>query len=205
MARRTGSQGEATEARIHAAAERLFAARGYAAVSMRQIAAEVGVQVGTIYLYVPDKQTLLSRMMVRHMEAVLANWRKVDPGAQVEAMSRLEAFVRFHVGYHIDLPEAVFIAYMELRSLEEDGLAQVTELRRAYEAELETILVAGEAEGVWTLSDGRVACMGIIAMLTGVTTWFRAGGRLGKPEVEAHYWALVRGMVLAKGLAQAAE
>lgn len=205
MARRIGSQGEATEARIHAAAERLFAARGYAAVSMRQIASEVGVQVGTIYLYVPDKQTLLSRMMVRHMEAVLANWRAADPGETVGAMARLEAFVRFHVGYHIDLPEAVFIAYMELRSLEAEGMARVTALRRAYEAELETILSAGVAQGAWALVDQRVSCLAIVAMLTGVTTWFRDGGRLSKAQVEGHYWGLVRGLVSGASVARAAE
>ena len=48
MARTQGSRGEITGPLVRDAARRLFARHGYAAVSMRQIAAEVGVQVGTI-------------------------------------------------------------------------------------------------------------------------------------------------------------
>ena len=41
-------------------AEAEFYRHGYAAVSMRQIAAEVGVQAGALYAYTPDKQALLA-------------------------------------------------------------------------------------------------------------------------------------------------
>ena len=51
MARKTGSRSETTGPRVREAALRLFARHGYAAVSMRQIAAEVGVQAGALYLY----------------------------------------------------------------------------------------------------------------------------------------------------------
>ena len=44
MARKPGSRAEITGPRLRDAALRLFARDGYAAVSMRQIAAEVGVQ-----------------------------------------------------------------------------------------------------------------------------------------------------------------
>ena len=45
MARTAGSKGDVTGPRIFAAAERLIAEQGYAAVSMRAIAKEVGLQV----------------------------------------------------------------------------------------------------------------------------------------------------------------
>ena len=48
MARKSGSHSQITGPRIKQAALRLFAAEGYAAVSMRQIAKDVGVQVGMI-------------------------------------------------------------------------------------------------------------------------------------------------------------
>ena len=49
MARTQGSHSELTGPRIRKAALGLFARYGYAAVSMRQIACEVGVQVGALY------------------------------------------------------------------------------------------------------------------------------------------------------------
>ena len=45
---------------------------------------------------------------------------------------------------------------------------------------------------VFRVSDPRLATMALIAMLTGVTAWYREGGRLGRAEVEAIYWDMVR-------------
>lgn len=185
MARKTGSHSDITGPRIRAVAERLFARHGYAAVSMRQIAAEVGVQAGALYLYTPDKQSLLADMMRDHMEELLTALAAL-PGVPDPA-TRLAQFARFHVGYHIARPDAVFVAYMELRNLEPDNFATVEALRRRYEDALEAILQAGRAAGGFTLPDPKLATLALIAMLTGVTNWYREGGRLSRADVETIY------------------
>ena len=53
-----------TKPKISEIALHLFAERGYAAVSMRQIASKVGLQVGALYNYFPDKQTILSELLI---------------------------------------------------------------------------------------------------------------------------------------------
>jgi len=190
MARKTGSHAEVTGPRVRAAAERLFARHGFAAVSMRKIAAEVGLQAGALYLYTPDKQTLLFELMRAHLEELLAAWSKSDPLG--DPLDRLEAFCRFHIRFHLERPDAVFIAYMELRSLEPGNFAAIEELRRRYEAALESILSDGQMQGVFAVPDARLATMALIAMLTGVNTWYREGGRLSRDRVEEIYWDLVR-------------
>ena len=105
MARKSGSHSDITGPRIRGAAERLIARHGFAAVSMRQIAAEVGVQVGALYLYTPDKQTLLFDLMREHLEGVLAAWDAVYKPA--DPLGRLQAFTLFHIRYHLDRPDAV--------------------------------------------------------------------------------------------------
>ena len=72
MARKTGSHSQITGPRVREAALRLIARHGFAAVSMRQIAADVGVQAGALYNYIPDKQALLFELMKRHMDDLLA-------------------------------------------------------------------------------------------------------------------------------------
>ena len=42
---------------------------------------------------------------------------------------------------------------------------------------------------------GGLAAMALIAMLTGVTNWYREGGRLDRAAVADHYWTLARGAV----------
>jgi AcrR family transcriptional regulator len=193
MARKTGSHSEITGPRVRAAALRLFARHGYAAVSMRRIAEEVGVQAGALYLYTPDKQSLLFDLMKGHMDELLAAWAAVPvrPGAR----DRLEDFVRFHIRFHLDRPEAVFLSYMELRNLEPANFAEIEALRRAYETELEAILRDGVATGDFVVPDTKLATLAVIAMLTGVTTWYREGGRLSADAVAGLYWEMVRGAV----------
>lgn len=190
MARTTGSHSDITGPRVRAAALALFARHGYAAVSMRQIAREVGVQAGALYNYTPDKQSLLFDLMQTHMTELLdACHQRAD---DLPPLAALEAFTRLHLRFHSERPDEVFIAYMELRNLTEDNFAIIEELRRTYEDELEHILRAGVASGDFAVSDPKIATMAVIAMLTGVNTWFREGGRLSLDEVEQIYWDMVR-------------
>ncbi|MGR3821012.1 MAG: TetR/AcrR family transcriptional regulator [Salipiger marinus] len=190
MARTTGSHSEITGPRIREAALRLFAKHGYAAVSMRQIAREVGVQVGALYNYTPDKQALLFSLLQGHMDELLAAWEAEPRGADPRA--GLESFVRFHIRFNLARPEAIFISYMELRNLEPAPFAAIESLRKTYEQELEAILAQGRDAGVFQLDEPRITAFALIAMLTGVNTWYRADGRLSEPEVASLYWDMTR-------------
>lgn len=189
MARTQGSHSDITGPRVRDAALRLFAQGGYAAVSMRAIAAEVGVQAGALYNYTPDKQTLLFDLMRAHMEELLA---QSGAAGDTPPAQRLDDFVEFHIRFHADRPDAVFIAYMELRNLTPENFAAIENLRRQYEDGLEAILRTGVAQGVFAECDTKVVTLAVIAMLTGVNTWFRAGGRLSLDQVVAQYCDMVR-------------
>ena len=195
MARKQGSHSDITGPKVRDAALRLIARDGFAAVSMRQIAAEVGVQAGALYNYTPDKQTLLFDLMREHMEDLLATLDRAVLGD--DPMERLEAFTRFHIRYHLPRRDEVFVSYMELRNLTPENFAAVELLRRRYEDVLEGILINGCVRRVFEVSDTRVATLGLIALLTGITNWYRSGGRLGIGEVERIYWDLVRKSVAA--------
>lgn len=193
MARKQGSHADITGPRVREAALRLFARHGFAAVSMRQIAAEVGVQAGALYLYTPDKQTLLFDLMRDHLEELLDDWAPGDG----PPLDELERFTRHHIRFHLVRPELVFIAYMELRNLEPENFGVIEGLRKTYEDRLESILIRGVDAGVFAVPDTKLATLAIIAMLTGVTTWYREGGRLDVGAIEAIYWDMVRRAVAA--------
>ncbi len=195
MARKPGSRSDITGPRIRRAARALFARHGFAAVSMRQIAAEVGVQAGALYLYTPDKETMLVDLLREHMDELIAAWDATEPSGAPDA--RLEAFVRFHITFNLDHAEAVFLSYMELRNLGSANFSVIEALRRSYEDRLESILKAGQASGVFAVADTKLATMAIIAMLNGVNTWYREGGRLSRSAVGGIYWDMVRKAVAA--------
>lgn len=170
---------------------RLFARHGFAAVSMRQIAAEVDMQAGALYNYTPDKQTLLFDLMLRHMQELLAALEDagIDEGTPC---ARLDRFVRFHVSWHLPRRDGVFLSYMELRNLLPDNFARIEELRRAYEDALEKILRDGIRENAFQVRESRLTAMALISLLTGVTNWYSADGRLDQAAIEELYVGLVR-------------
>ncbi|KJS19487.1 MAG: TetR family transcriptional regulator [Hoeflea sp. BRH_c9] len=194
MARRAGSTGAETAEKLRKAALELFARSGYAAVSMRAIAAETGVQAGAIYNHFPTKQDLLNDLMRVHMDTLLAAWEETEQ-PELSPPAALEHFVRFHIRYHLDRSREVFISYMELRSLEDENFSAIERLRRTYERVPRAILDRGAADGSFDILDPQITTMAIIAMLNGMTTWYRETGRLSLDEIEAVYIRLVKRLV----------
>jgi AcrR family transcriptional regulator len=175
-----------TKAALRREARRLFAARGYGAVSIRDLSDAVGIRQGAVYNHFGSKQELLVELMTQHMDRLFGALDDAMTGV-VDSAQQLEAFARFHVRHHIDYQEDVFLAYMELRSLEADGLNTILPLRDRYEARLSSILQQGVSDGVFRLYDVAVQTRAILAMLTGVTVWYREGGRLSREAVVEGY------------------
>jgi AcrR family transcriptional regulator len=184
MARTVGSSGPKTLAAIRQAGLDLIHRYGYEAMSLRRLAAEVGLREGSLYNHIASKQALLFSLVDDHMEQLLAALTRAMQGVE-GADERLGAFVTFHLRYHMQRPAEVFVINSELRSLDEKGLATIVAKRDCYEAVLIDIL------DKMADTDSRVAAKAIIAMLTGVCTWYRPGGRLSIDEIIPLYVGLV--------------
>lgn len=190
MARTVGSDGAKTDEAIRAAAINLIATHGFAAVTLRDLAKQVGIQAGSLYRYYPSKNDLLLAIMVAHLEDVLAKCLDQQPASD-DPLERLYGFIEFHVRYHAMKQKEVFIASMELRSLTSEHYPIVARLREEYENVLKSILQAGVARGRFSIIDVQVATFAILAMLTGLTAWYREGGRLSKDDLVRCYVDLV--------------
>ena len=189
MARTLGSYAKLTKPKISEIALHLFAERGYAAVSMRQIASKVGLQVGALYNYFPDKQTILSELLINHMENLLQTWHRQKLPEESDKL--LEFFVDFHIDYHLNRPEEVFIAYMELRNLNPDNFKKIEKLRNKYELILSKILSDGVNKNLFTCEETKIASLAIIGMLKEVNTWYKKDGRISVPEIKKIYQQIV--------------
>lgn len=197
MARTTGSDGEKTEAAVREAAVNLMARLGYEAMSMRQLAAEVGVQPAALYRYFPTKEELLFTLMREHMEGLTEAWQAAQT-ASADPVHRLSAYVENHIAFHIERRHATHVSNMELRSLSPERLTQILRMRTAYEKELRTILRDGAEADVFDVDDTGLTAMALIQMMTGVIVWFRPGERLSIAEVTATYLSMTMRLVGAK-------
>jgi AcrR family transcriptional regulator len=188
MARTIGSHGPRTMEAIRKAGLKLIYEHGFEAMSLRQLAAEVGIQVGSLYNHISTKEDLLYDLIRTHMDDLFREFDIAMAAVkELGPVERLRAFVAFHVAYHIVRKREVFTGASELRSLEPNHYEEIVALRRRYERRLVDILVEGEAAGLFRCGDAHVAAYGILSMLTGVCTWFRPHGRLSKEQVIAIY------------------
>jgi AcrR family transcriptional regulator len=197
MARTAGSDGEKTEATIREAAVNLIARLGYEAMSMRQLAAEVGVQAAALYRYFPTKEELLFTLMREHMEGLATAWEAARP-ADADSAQLLSAYVRNHIAFHIERRHATHVSNMELRSLSPERLTHILRMRTAYEKELRAILRDGDETGAFSIDDTGLTAMALIQMMTGVIVWFRPGERLSITEVTATYLSMTMRLVGAR-------
>jgi AcrR family transcriptional regulator len=190
MARTIGSYGPKTLEAIRKAGLRLIFEHGYEAMSLRQLAAEVGIQAGSLYNHISTKQELLFDLIQDHINELLRQLDRALEGKQ-EPDEKLRAFVAFHVTYHMTRKREVFIANSELRSLEPKNYEAIVALRGAYEQRLAAILADGVEQGTFEVGDIQVATFAILALLTGLCTWYRPGGRLTREAIIAAHEKLV--------------
>lgn len=190
MARTTGSTGVKTMEAIRRAAIKRIYQHGFEAMKLRDLADDVGIQAGSLYNYIKYKEdflyTLLKQVLVELLDQLAAELKGVEA-----PLPALETFIAFHLRWHTARREEVFIGNMELRSLSGTHFHEIVALREKYEKQLRRILEWGNREKVWSVRDPKVTTFAIIAMLTGVCTWYRPRGRLSQDKIIEIYRELV--------------
>ncbi|MFC6489493.1 TetR/AcrR family transcriptional regulator [Nitratireductor sp. GCM10026969] len=198
MARTAGSNGDKTRAAITEAALELIARHGFEAMSMRRLAARVGVQAAAVYRYFPTKEDLLYALMRAHMEGLITSWEAARTRAPADPARQLAAFVDNHIRFHVTRRLSTQVSNMELRSLSPERLTHILRLRNAYEKELRQILREGVEAGRFRIDDTALTAMAIVQMITGVVVWFRPGERLSVEQVTDTYHTMTQRLVGAE-------
>lgn len=182
---------------IRAAAVKTFYERGYAAATIRQIAAELGIQGGSLYNHYASKQEILLDVMVQTNDELLAGLDAAIADAP-DAIAALRAAIVFHVAFHRDRHQEAFLTDNELRNLEPENYPTVAKQRKAYERRIQRILEQGQESGEFEVADTRVVSYAIITACSAVPSWFKPKGRLTIDEVGETYASLILGGVLRR-------
>ncbi|MDO8981727.1 MAG: TetR/AcrR family transcriptional regulator [Afipia sp.] len=198
MARTTGSTGVKTKETIRRAAIKRIYQHGFEAMKLRDLADDVGIQAGSLYNYIKYKEDFLYLLLKEVLLELLEGLAKEVEGPETP-LEALEAFIAFHLRWHTARREEVFIGNMELRSLSPSHSAEIVGLRETYEKKLRDILEWGNKDKVWKVRDPKVTTYAIIAMLTGVCTWYKPRGRLSQEQlIEVYRELVLRGIGLLK-------
>jgi AcrR family transcriptional regulator len=171
-------RGAATLNIVLTTSTQLFAERGFAATSMRELADRSGLPLSGFYYYFDRKYDVLKAIMDQAMGRLEAALDDVADD-RLSASEQLTAFVRAHVLVHLARPAAAQVADGEMRALAPKDREAFTARRDAYERRFRDLLARGRESGEFPADlDIPVASMSILTMGTGVVYWWRPDGRL---------------------------
>lgn len=188
--RTVGSNGAKTAATIRKAATRLIYEHGFEAMSLRQLAADVGLQPGSLYNYFTTKQALLVDIINDHMDDVL---RMVGEalGDSTDPRERLSRFAAFHIRYHLNIREQLYVATTELRSLAPENRPQIVKKRKEYSDILVKIISDGIEAGLFFKQEPQITAFAILGMLTAISSWYNPDGKYSQQKIIETYLKIV--------------
>jgi AcrR family transcriptional regulator len=173
--------------RVLKAALKLFAERGYAATSMRDIAAATGIKPPTIYAHYPSKEHILAELCRLGHEQQYRDVCSAVMACDGGPREQVAAYVRAHVGFHTSYPMLAVVANAELHVLNEELGTAAFLLRRQSEDLLQDIITRGVENGIFHVPDPWLAVAAIGGMGIRVAYWFSPDYKRAAEEVADGY------------------
>jgi AcrR family transcriptional regulator len=183
-----------TRRRIEQAALQLFAAKGFQATGIREIADRAGVSTAALYHYMGGKEELLVAFMVESMTELIRVARAALDGCE-EPAARLAALVRTHVGFHTLDAQRSLVADDELRAVSDVAFTKVMQLRDGYEVMWAETLEHGKRSGEFSFADARITRLALLEMCNGIARWYSDRGPAHPAEIAERFADLALSMV----------
>jgi AcrR family transcriptional regulator len=162
---------------------------------MRDIAAEAGINIATLYFHVGTKEQLflevLDAQRVRFWEGLQAAVAAAAPSWS----ERLAAAITFHVISRCEPHSGPLLRTGELQRLTGELRDRYMARRDEYEHLFRDLIAGGIAAGEFAAVDEKVAAAGIIGLGNAVAAWYQPTGRLSPQAIAGQYvMLLMRGL-----------
>lgn len=146
-----------------ACAVRVFSRTGYHATSVSDIIEEAGVARGTFYLYFKSKRAIFDELLEDFLKRILGEIRRVDlsPGA-APPLAQMRDIVERVLGVLLGSLDMARILLREAVGLDADFDRKLEEFRRTLVERIEGSLRLGQAMGLVTDCDVRVASLCVL-------------------------------------------
>jgi AcrR family transcriptional regulator len=185
------------ESILRASAE-VFRRRGYNRSTIEEIAAELFLTKAGVYHYFSSKQEILEHLCDHAMGAA----EKAVETAQAAGGGPAEQLPRMLGGYALALIEepAFTILMRHLDEVGEASLGSLQRRRKGIEGRFRKVVEEGAREGVFAVTDARIAVFGMIGAINWIYAWYEPEGRLPASEVrDALVWLAMNGVLARPG------
>lgn len=167
---------------INQKATLLFREKGYAATSMRDLAAAIGIEAASLYSHLRSKEELLQRICFGMAEAFFEARDQVN-SLHLAAPVKLRLAIEKHVDVVTRDVNASAVFQHEWRHLSEPDLSIFKNMRREYESYWTSIIRAGEAAGQLQVTNEKLTVLSLLSSLNWLYDWYQPGGKLKPHEI----------------------
>lgn len=150
-------------------AARLFKEKGYSAVTMRDLAAEVGVKAASLYNHISSKEEILNEVILTIAQSFTTGIEEIR-FHESGILSKLEAVIAQHVNLTADHPYGMAALNNDWMHLGE-GKQEYLELRGSYEKHFREIIKQGKSEGLLKEIEEAVILFSTLGTLRNLYLW----------------------------------
>jgi AcrR family transcriptional regulator len=158
---------------------------------MRQIAADAGITVGTLFFHCSTKEQLLFDALMDSLGELSRGLRAKIDAAGTSWSERLAAAFAYHIEFSAEQAFGTTISKMDMLHLSAEHRAQYIALRAAYEREFRDLIRWGIAAKEFRPVDARLASFALLGIGQTVGRWYRPDGALTPAQIAAQYIDLV--------------
>lgn len=133
---------------IFRAASRVFISRGFHRATVREIAEEAGLSLGSLYSYIRTKEDILYLVFEKLTTTLRENIRRAIDGTEDPA-EQMRAALRADLKTTEQYQDEILLMYQESKSLDRESLHAVLSREAEYVKFFEDILSSGYARGVF--------------------------------------------------------
>ncbi len=173
---------------LETAAQR-FAMHGYAATSMRVIAADARMLAGSMYHHFASKDEMLFEAYRIGVEHVISAHERATDGV-IEPWARLEAACIAHLECLLTDDPLARLLPLDLRPLPATLRKRLVAERDRYE---ERFIAVVRTVGIAKSVDARLARMMLLGALNWTPTWYKSGGETPQKVARAYVMMLRSG------------
>jgi AcrR family transcriptional regulator len=168
--------------RLLSHAARVFADKGYAGTSMRDLARASGMSLAGMYYYVKGKEDLLFQIQKTVFELVTKGAREIVARESTD-QARLAAFIRHHVTFFATHMAEMKVLAHEAESLSGEMLEELRRIKRAYVQLMLDLLAAIDNQGPGDRTRRTVAAYTLFGMMNWIYTWYKPNGPVTVTEL----------------------
>lgn len=187
--RRSSAKADARRLKIVNTSARLFDQRGVDAVSMADIADEVGLAKPSLYHYFPSKEEILYSI---HLNMINMLLERLEQRMQAEASP--DVVLRGVLNDMFDSmdthPGHARVFFEHSRRLSDEYREAVRSAERRYDDQISSVIAQGIADGYFRKMDPRVAALAFFGMSNWSYQWYTPNGKYRAHDLAEQFYEI---------------